>query len=68
MYGLAFAEQERADIEQAKKHSRKVLEIETQRTWDNPMSLASVQFHNPCYGSIAKACAKYFQDSTSRIN
>ena len=28
------------------------------------MDLALVQFHNPCYGSIAKACAKYFQDST----
>ena len=31
---------------------------------DNPMDLALVQFHNPCYGSMAKACAKYFQDST----
>ena len=28
------------------------------------MDLALVQFHNLCYGSMAKACAKYFQDST----
>ena len=32
---------------------------------NNPMDLALIQFHNSCYESIAKACAKYFQDSTS---
>lgn len=31
---------------------------------NDPMDLALVQFHNPCYGSGAKACAKYFWDST----
>jgi hypothetical protein len=30
------------------------------------MDLALIQFHTSCYGSIAKACAKYFQDSTIR--
>lgn len=32
---------------------------------DNPMDLALVQFHNPCYGSGGKACAKYFRDYTA---
>ena len=31
------------------------------------MDLALVQFHNPCYGSRGKACAKYFRDYTERI-
>ena len=31
---------------------------------DNPMDLALVQFHNPCYGFRGKACAKYFRDYT----
>ncbi len=31
------------------------------------MDLALVQFHNLCYGSMAKAYAKYFQDSTVLI-
>ena len=32
---------------------------------DNPMDLALVQFHNPCYGFRGKACAKYFRDCTA---
>ena len=32
---------------------------------NDPMDLALVQFHNPCYGFGTKACAKYFWDSTT---